>query len=122
MATLFQDNGYKIVSGGTDCHLFLVDLMDKNITGADAESALGQSNITLNKNSVPNDTRSPMVTSGLRIGTPAVTTRGFGEEEIKLLVKMMVSVLNNIEDEALQLTIKNQVLELCKKFPVYTSK
>ena len=122
MATLFQDNGYKIVSGGTDCHLFLVDLMDKNITGADAESALGQSNITLNKNSVPNDTRSPMVTSGLRIGTPAVTTRGFGEEEIKLLVKMMVSVLNNIEDEAVQLTIKNQVLELCKKFPVYTSK
>jgi len=122
MATLFQDNGYKIVSGGTDCHLFLVDLMDKNITGAEAESALGQSNITLNKNSVPNDTRSPMVTSGLRIGTPAVTTRGFGEEEIKLLVKMMVSVLNNIEDEALQLTIKNQVLELCKKFPVYTSK
>ena len=122
MATLFQDNGYKIVSGGTDCHLFLVDLMDKNITGADAESALGQSNITLNKNSVPNDTRSPMVTSGLRIGTPAVTTRGFGEEEIKLLVNMMVSVLNNIEDRAVQLTIKNQVLELCKKFPVYTSK
>ena len=122
MATLFQDNGYKIVSGGTDCHLFLVDLMDKNITGADAESALGQSNITLNKNSVPNDTRSPMVTSGLRIGTPAVTTRGFGEEEIKLLVKMMVSVLNNIEDRAVQLTIKNQVLELCEKFPVYTSR
>ena len=122
MATLFQDNGYKIVSGGTDCHLFLVDLMDKNITGADAESALGQSNITLNKNSVPNDTRSPMVTSGLRIGTPAVTTRGFGEEEIKLLVNMMVSVLNNIEDRTVQLTIKNQVLELCKKFPVYTSR
>lgn len=122
MATLFQDNGYKIVSGGTDCHLFLVDLMDKNITGADAESALGQSNITLNKNSVPNDTRSPMVTSGLRIGTPAVTTRGFGEEEIKLLVNMMVSVLNNIEDRAVQLTIKNQVLELCEKFPVYTSR
>ncbi|MBC8226811.1 MAG: serine hydroxymethyltransferase, partial [Gammaproteobacteria bacterium] len=122
MATLFQDNGYKIVSGGTDCHLFLVDLMDKNITGADAESALGQSNITLNKNSVPNDTRSPMVTSGLRIGTPAVTTRGFGEEEIKLLVNMMVSVLNNIEDRTVQLTIKNQVLELCEKFPVYTSR
>ena len=122
MATLFQDNGYKIVSGGTDCHLFLVDLMDKNITGADAESALGQSNITLNKNSVPNDTRSPMVTSGLRIGTPAVTTRGFGEDEIKLLVNMMVSVLNNIEDRAVQLTIKNQVLELCEKFPVYTSR
>ena len=122
MATLFQDNGYKIVSGGTDCHLFLVDLMDKNITGADAESALGQSNITLNKNSVPNDTRSPMVTSGLRIGTPAVTTRGFGEEEIKLLVNMMVSVLNNIEDRTVQLTIKNQVLKLCEKFPVYTSR
>ena len=122
MATLFQDNGYKIVSGGTDCHLFLVDLMDKNITGADAESALGQSNITLNKNSVPNDTRSPMVTSGLRIGTPAVTTRGFGEDEIKLLVNMMVSVLNNIEDRTVQLTIKNQVLELCEKFPVYTSR
>ena len=96
--------------------------MDKNITGADAESALGQSNITLNKNSVPNDTRSPMVTSGLRIGTPAVTTRGFGEEEIKLLVNMMVSVLNNIEDRTVQLTIKNQVLELCEKFPVYTSR
>ena len=122
MASLFQKNGYQIVSGGTDCHLFLVDLMDKDITGADAEFALGQSNITLNKNSVPNDKRSPMVTSGLRIGTPAITTRGFREEEIKMLVKMMIAVLSNIEDKAVQLTIRKQVLELCEKFPVYTSR
>lgn len=122
MASLFQKNGYQIVSGGTDCHLFLVDLMDKDITGADAEFALGQSNITLNKNSVPNDKRYPMVTSGLRIGTPAITTRGFREEEIKMLVKMMIAVLSNIEDKAVQLTIRKQVLELCEKFPVYTSR
>lgn len=122
MASLFQKNGYQIVSGGTDCHLFLVDLMDKDITGADAEFALGQSNITLNKNSVPNDKRSPMVTSGLRIGTPAITTRGFREEEIKMLVKMMIAVLSNIEDKAVQLIIRKQVLELCEKFPVYTSR
>ena len=82
MAKLFQDSGYSIVSGGTDCHLFLVDLTNQSITGADAETALGQANITLNKNSVPNDTKSPMVTSGLRIGTPAITTRGFGHDEV----------------------------------------
>ena len=121
MAKLFQDSGYSIVSGGTDCHLFLVDLTNQSITGADAETALGQANITLNKNSVPNDTKSPMVTSGLRIGTPAITTRGFGHDEIVTLVGMIDSVLKNLDDEATIASIKAEVTTLCQRFPVYIS-
>jgi len=121
MAKLFQDSGYNIVSGGTDCHLFLVDLTNQSITGADAETALGQANITLNKNSVPNDTKSPMVTSGLRIGTPAITTRGFGHDEIVTLVGMIDSVLKNLDDEATIASIKAEVTTLCQRFPVYIS-
>ena len=121
MAKLFQDSGYSIVSGGTDCHLFLVDLTNQSITGADAETALGQANITLNKNSVPNDTKSPMVTSGLRIGTPAITTRGFGHDEIVTLVEMIDSVLKNLDDEETIASIKDEVKMLCQRFPVYIS-
>ena len=121
MAKLFQDSGYSIVSGGTDCHLFLVDLTNQSISGADAETALGQANITLNKNSVPNDTKSPMVTSGLRIGTPAITTRGFGHDEIVTLVGMIDSVLKNLDDEATIASIKAEVTTLCQRFPVYIS-
>ena len=121
MAKLFQDSGYNIVSGGTDSHLFLVDLTNQSITGADAETALGEANITLNKNSVPNDTRSPMVTSGLRIGTPAITTRGFGHDEIIALVGMIDAVLKNLDDEKTIASIKAEVKTLCQRFPVYIS-
>ena len=121
MAKLLQDSGYDIVSDGTDCHLFLVDLTNKDITGADGESALGQANITLNKNSEPNDTRSPMITSGLRIGTPAITTRGFGENEIVLLVEMIDTVLTNIDNTSIIASTKDDVKKLCERFPVYIS-
>ena len=121
MAKLLQDSGYDIVSDGTDCHLFLVDLTNKDITGADGETALGQANITLNKNSVPNDTRSPMITSGLRIGTPAITTRGFGENEIVLLVEMIDTVLTNIDNTSIIASTKDDVKKLCERFPVYIS-
>ena len=121
MAKLLQDSGYDIVSDGTDCHLFLVDLSNKDITGADGETALGQANITLNKNSVPNDTRSPMITSGLRIGTPAITTRGFGEDEIVLLVEMIDTVLTNIDNTSIIASTKDDVKKLCERFPVYIS-
>ena len=121
MAKLFQDSGYNIVSGGTDSHLFLVDLTNQSITGADAETALGEANITLNKNSVPNDTKSPMVTSGLRIGTPAITTRGFGHDEIIALVGMIDAVLKNLDDEKTIASIKAEVKTLCQRFPVYIS-
>ena len=121
MAKLLQDSGYDIVSDGTDCHLFLVDLTNKDITGADGEAALGQANITLNKNSVPNDTRSPMITSGLRIGTPAITTRGFGENEIVLLVEMIDTVLTNIDNTSIIASTKDDVKKLCERFPVYIS-
>ena len=121
MAKLLQDSGYDIVSDGTDCHLFLVDLSNKDITGADGEAALGQANITLNKNSVPNDTRSPMITSGLRIGTPAITTRGFGENEIVLLVEMIDTVLTNIDNTSIIASTKDDVKKLCERFPVYIS-
>jgi len=97
----------------------LLDLTDKNITGAEAEKTLGQANITLNKNAVPNDKRSPMITSGLRIGTPAITTRGFEENEVTKLVELIVSILADIENQDQILLVKNQVQQLCKQFPVY---
>ncbi|MBM23487.1 MAG: serine hydroxymethyltransferase [Gammaproteobacteria bacterium] len=119
MAKLFIESGFNIVSGGTDSHLFLLDLTDKNITGADAEKILGQANITLNKNSVPNDERPPMITSGLRIGTPAITTRGFKESEVSELVELIITILADIENQDQILLVKNQVQKLCKQFPVY---
>ena len=119
MAEAMKQRGYKIVSNGTDNHLFLVDLIEKGITGKDADAALGRANITVNKNSVPNDPQSPFVTSGLRIGTPAATTRGLKEAETKDLANWMCDVLDDINDEGTIERVKGQVLELCKRFPVY---
>ncbi|MCC2606018.1 serine hydroxymethyltransferase [Planctobacterium marinum] len=119
MCKAFQDRGYKIVSDGTDNHLFLLDLIDKDITGKDADAALGKAYITVNKNAVPNDPRSPFVTSGLRIGTPAITRRGFGDEEAAQVANWICDVLDNIEDEANIASVKEQVMALCKRFPVY---
>ncbi|MBI2792394.1 MAG: serine hydroxymethyltransferase [Gammaproteobacteria bacterium] len=119
LAKSLQQRGYKIVSGGTENHLFLVDLIDKDITGKDADNALGNANITVNKNTVPNDPRSPFVTSGLRIGTPAVTTRGFKEPEILQLGTWIADVLDNIEDLKTQERVKKEVVALCRQFPVY---
>ncbi len=119
MAAVMAERGYKIVSGGTDNHLFLVDLIDKGITGKDADAALGRANITVNKNAVPNDPQSPFVTSGIRIGTPALTTRGCSEAEVRDLAGWMCDVLDDLEDEATIERVKGQVLELCKRFPVY---
>jgi glycine hydroxymethyltransferase len=119
MAATLIERGYRIVSGGTDNHLFLVDLIDKDITGKDADAALGRANITVNKNAVPNDPRSPFVTSGLRMGTPAVTTRGFGVEECRTLAGWIADVLDDIGDEGTVRRVQGQVLELCGRFPVY---
>ncbi len=119
MAARMMEFGYKIVSGGTDNHLFLVDLQSAGITGKDAEAALGRANITVNKNAVPNDPQSPFVTSGIRVGTPAVTTRGFKEAEVRQLADWICQVLDNMEDEAAIERVKGQVLELCQRFPVY---
>jgi len=121
MAEQFMSRGYKIVSGGTDCHLFLVDLIDKGITAKAADAALGNANITVNKNTVPGDPQSPFVTSGLRIGTPAGTTRGFREQECKELVNWICDILDDLENQETIDRVKNQVLDLCKRFPVYRS-
>lgn len=119
MAGVLMSRGYKIVSNGTDNHLLLLDLIDKDITGKDADAALDKANITVNKNAVPNDPRSPFVTSGLRLGTPAVTTRGFKEKEINLLSHWIADILDDIHDEASIAKVKEQVLLLCREFPVY---
>ena len=121
MAGSFQDRGYKVVSNGTDNHLFLLDLVDKGITGKAADAALGRANITVNKNAVPNDPRSPFVTSGLRIGSPAVTRRGFGEEECRTLTGWMCDILDDIGNDNMIGTVQRRVIELCKGFPVYGS-
>jgi len=119
MAEGFISRGYKVVSGGTKDHLFLLDLVDKGITGKDAEAALHQANITVNKNAVPNDPQSPFVTSGLRIGTPAITTRGYGVEEAREITGWMCDILDNLQDTGLQQTVKEKVLALNQRFPVY---
>lgn len=119
MAEVVMQRGYKVVSGGTDNHLFLIDLIAKNITGKDAEAALGAANITVNKNAVPNDPRSPFVTSGLRIGSPAITTRGFKEKESRELANWICDILEDINNPTVIAKIKQKVLEICKKFPVY---
>ncbi|MGB0845571.1 MAG: serine hydroxymethyltransferase [Thiolinea sp.] len=113
--------GYNIVSGGTDNHLMLVDLIAKGITGKAADAALGRANITVNKNAVPNDPQSPFVTSGIRVGTPAITTRGFKEEECRELANLMADVMDNIEDENVINEVKGKVLEICQRFPVYSA-
>jgi len=122
MAQTFIERGIKIVSGGTDNHLMLVDLIGKDYTGTDADAALGAANITVNKNAVPNDPRSPFVTSGLRVGTPAITTRGFGEAETVELTGWMCDVLESLENgtsEQVIAEVKVKVLEICSRFPVY---
>ena len=119
MADTLVKRGYNIVSGGTDNHLFLMDLIAKDITGKDADAALGKANITVNKNAVPNDPRPPMVTSGLRLGTPACTTRGFKEAEVRELAGWIADVLDRMGDEKAVAAVKDKVLALCRKHPVY---
>ncbi|MFT4631955.1 MAG: glycine hydroxymethyltransferase [Crocinitomicaceae bacterium] len=119
MAKTFIERGYKIVSGGTDNHLFLVDLVDKGLTGKEADAALGLANITVNKNAVPNDPKSPFVTSGLRIGSPAITTRGFKQAQAVQITHWMCDVLDDIHNGAVIDKVKQQVVTLCRAFPVY---
>lgn len=119
MAQGLQSRGYRIVSGGTENHLMLLDLIDKNITGKDADAALSRAHITVNKNAVPNDPRSPFITSGLRLGTPAVTTRGFKAPEIARLTGWIADVLDNITDDEMIGRVRANVLTLCHEFPVY---
>lgn len=119
MVAVMQQRGYKVVSDGTDNHLFLMDLIAKDITGKDADAALGRAHITVNKNSVPNDPRSPFVTSGLRIGTPAITRRGFKAEQAQQVANWICDVLDNIGDETVFERVKAEVVTLCEAFPVY---
>src|ERR1700723_2004344 len=119
MTKVLQERGYKIVSGGTDNHLFLLDLIDKNITGKDADAALGRAHITVNKNAVLNDPRPPAISSGLRIGTPAVTTRGFKEAEARQLTHWMADVLDHMGDESAVNRVRAEVEKICRRFPVY---
>jgi glycine hydroxymethyltransferase len=121
MAVTLQARGYRIVCGGTDNHLMLVDLIKQGITGRDAEDILHSANITVNKNAVPNDPRPPMETSGLRIGTPAITTRGFKEAETEALTHWLADVLDNLQDQATIDRVRGQVLKLCARFPVYSN-
>ena len=119
MAETIMSNDVNVVSNGTENHIVLVDLRNKNITGKDLEKALGSINITVNKNSVPNDPASPFVTSGIRIGTPAVTTRGFKEKEIIQVSNWICEIINNFDDKKLQNYIKKEVSSLTDNFPVY---
>jgi glycine hydroxymethyltransferase len=121
MVEVMLARGYKIVSGGTDDHLFLVDLIDKGITGKQADAALDAANITVNKNAVPNDPQSPFVTSGIRVGTPAMTTRGCGEQEARELAGWMCDVMDDVENQEAISAVRSKVLELCQRFPVYAA-
>ena len=119
MADGFIRRGFEVVSGGTDDHLFLLSLIKQGLTGKDADAALGRANITVNKNAVPNDPNPPFVTSGLRIGSPAITTRGFKQQEVADLTAWMCDVLDDLDDESKISEVKSKVLELCSRFPVY---
>ena len=119
MAQVFMDRAYKVVSGGTDDHLFLLDLIDKGITGKAADAALGAANITVNKNAVPNDPQSPFVTSGIRVGTPAVTTRGFAEAEVRELAGWMCDIMDDVENQQTIDRVRDKVVDICQRFPVY---
>ena len=119
MASVFFERGYQVVSGGTDNHLLLVSLIDKGLTGKAADAALGRAWITVNKNAVPNDPQSPFVTSGIRVGSPAITTRGFKERECRELTGWMCDILDDLANEAVIDRVRGQVTELCAKFPVY---
>jgi glycine hydroxymethyltransferase len=119
MAQVFLDRAYKVVSGGTDDHLFLLDLIDKGITGKAVDAALGAANITVNKNAVPNDPQSPFVTSGIRVGTPAVTTRGFAEVEVRELAGWMCDIMDDVDNPEIIGQVRGKVLDICQRFPVY---
>ena len=119
MAEKVMRRGYNIVSGGTDNHLFLIDLINKNITGKDADAALGLAHITVNKNSVPNDPQSPFVTSGLRIGTPAITTRGFKEKEAAQVADWVCDILDDLSNQKTIARVREEVSAMCRQFPVY---
>lgn len=119
MTATILERGYDLVANKTENHLFLIDLVAKNITGHDAENLLGQANITLNKNTVPNDPRPPSIASGLRIGTPAITTRGFKEPEADMIANWICDILDDIDNQQTVTRVKQQVIELCQRFPVY---
>jgi len=119
MAKVFIERGYDVISGGTDDHLFLVSFIEQGLTGKAADAALGAANITVNKNAVPNDPQSPFVTSGIRVGTPAMTTRGFGEVEARDLAGWMCDILDDVENQAVIDAVRDKVLALCRRFPVY---
>jgi glycine hydroxymethyltransferase len=119
MASVIATRGYEVVSGGTDNHLFLVSFIKKGLTGKDVEAALGQAYITVNKNAVPNDPQTPFVTSGIRIGTPAVTTRGFKEAEVKELAGWICDIIDRLGDASARAEVRSKVQELCRRFPVY---
>ena len=119
MAEVFIERNYKVVSGGTDDHLFLVDFIAQELTGKEIDAALGRAYITVNKNTVPNDPKSPFVTSGIRVGTPAVTTRGFKEDECRTLAGWMCDIIDNLGDESVIDRVREQVREICARYPVY---
>jgi len=119
MARVMMDRGYKVVSGGTDNHLFLVSFIEKGITGKAVEAALGEAHITVNKNAVPNDPQSPFITSGIRIGTPAITTRGFGEKEARELAGWLCDIIDRPDDAAVRAAVRAKAQDICRKFPVY---
>jgi len=119
MAEVFKARGYDVVSGGTDDHLFLVSFIEAGLTGKDVDAWLGAANITVNKNAVPNDPQSPFVTSGIRVGTPAITTRGFGEDDCRDLATWMCDVIDSRGDQAMIDEIKSRVLAVCARYPVY---
>ncbi|MGH8646258.1 MAG: serine hydroxymethyltransferase, partial [Gammaproteobacteria bacterium] len=121
MAAVCIERGLTIVSGGTDNHLFLLSLIDKGLTGKEVDAALGRANITVNKNAVPKDPQSPFVTSGIRIGTPAMTTRGFKQAEARQIAGWICDIIDNVKDESVIERLKGEVLALCKRFPVYGS-
>ncbi|HEC27975.1 MAG TPA: serine hydroxymethyltransferase [Gammaproteobacteria bacterium] len=120
MAGVFIHRGYKVVSGGTDNHLFLLDFIEKGFTGKAADAALGNAHITVNKNAVPNDPQSPFVTSGIRVGTPAVTTRGFNKEDVSELANWMCDILDDLENEDVIGQVRSKVADICKRYPVYS--
>jgi glycine hydroxymethyltransferase len=119
MVSVMLERGYRIVCGGTDNHLFLVDLIGREYTGKDAEEALGRANITVNKNTVPGEPRSPFITSGLRLGTPAVTTRGFDQDDCSTLANIICDVLDGMGDTAVEDAARQAALKLCRQYPVY---
>ena len=119
MANAFLDKGYKLISGGTDTHVVLIDLTNKQVSGKIAEKTLEKAGITVNKNMIPFDTKSPFITSGIRVGTPAITTRGMGYDEMKIIVDLIDKVITNIDDQNLIDDVNQSVQELCKSFPLY---